>query len=181
MKILPHLQQLNYFSLRGAEGHSLCCPHPALPTALCNQHRQHIPHQVHPATQLLKVDKLLVLSADNNSSWLIFKALELYNVCSLCCKELQKIDTLLNTKKQNYCSWSGCVRVVWASEHMRRKRKIEGTVQGAWSVTWLRTAQGPVRTSLQSNHGHPHRGVTARNQGQLECSAWEIILFGPLW
>lgn len=99
MKVLSPLQQLNCFSLWETQGHSSLHLPPPLLIPLWDQHWQHTPHRVHSATQLLKVDKMPVLSSDNNSPWLIFKTLELYNICSLCYKELQKIDILLRTKK----------------------------------------------------------------------------------
>ena len=81
-------------------------------------------------TQSLEGDEQPVLSADNNTSQPVFKTFELYNVCSLCYKELLKIDLFLNTEKQYYCSWSCCLRVVWASGHMRRGCTIEGSIKG---------------------------------------------------
>lgn len=43
--------------------------------------------------------------------------------------------------RSSHCSWSGCLCVSAASGHMRRSRKIEGNVQGAWSARQLRRAQ----------------------------------------
>lgn len=164
VKVLPPLQQLNYFPerLRGLPSLS---PSSSAPTYCCETSSDSTHHRKH--TQPLGCWKLTHCQFFHQIIILqiIFKTLELYNVCSLGYKELQKIDTLLNTKKRNDCSWSGFLHIIWSLGHMRRNRKIEGSVQGAWSVKWLRTAQSLVRISLQSNRRHQQRsrGVTARN------------------
>ena len=109
---------------------------------------------------------------------LFSKTLELYNVCSLCYKELQKTDMLLNTKKWNYCYWSGFYML---SGFLGARGETEnwGQCSRGLGVRWLRTAQSWVRTSLQSNQRHPHRRVTGRDRGQMKHSTWEIILFSP--
>lgn len=131
VKVLLLLWQLDYFSKR-LRGTLLSvprhCPHLCVAGTDSTHHRAY--------TQPLSRWKLVHCQFFHQIIILqiIFKTLELYNVCSLCYKELQKIDTLLNTKKQNYCSWSGFLHVICAQGTWGENEKIEGSVQGACRV-----------------------------------------------
>lgn len=97
VKALPPLQQLNYFPerLRGTPSLS---PSSSAPTYRCETSSDSTHHRKH--TQPLSCWKLTHCQFFHQIIILqiIFKTLELCNVCSLCYKELQKIDTLLNTR-----------------------------------------------------------------------------------
>lgn len=187
VKVPSHLQQLNYFSLGEVKRQSPPCASPLVPISLWNQHWQHIPcdsiHHVE-CTQAL-------------SHWKL-KDCQFYQQITILHSLFSKhLNSLMYSRSatRNYRKLihSSIPRsriivlglVVYMSSGLPspcgETAKLRAIFKGPGVWDWLRSVWSLVRTSLQSNHGHQHGGVTARNQGQLKGSAGSIILFCPLW